>query len=144
MHFSSNHFHCHYIEFWWKRWSSNSDILYGATAGIAFASLLGIDKGTLSAIGLVSVLAGSTNTPIASSIMAIELFGAGIAPYAALSCIVSFLITGHRSIYPSQIIGMRKSTSIQVEIGKEASKIKPMYEMRKKSLTERFLNSLDQ
>ncbi len=106
----------------------------GSTSGMAFSDLIGLDKTTLSAIGLVSVLAGTANTPIASSIMAIELFGAGIAPYAALSCIISFLITGHRSIYPSQIFGIRKSASIQVEIGKEVDEIKPMFRQREKSL----------
>lgn len=106
----------------------------GATAGTTFNKLIGMDISTASAIGLVSVLAGATNAPIASSIMAIELFGASIAPYAALSCIVSFLITGHRSIYPSQILEMKKSSSIQVEIGKEVEEVKPIFRERDKSL----------
>ncbi len=106
----------------------------GATSGVVFANFLGLDKGTLAAIGLVSLLAGATNTPIASSIMAIELFGADIAPYAALACIISFLMTGHRSIYPSQVLGIRKSSSIQVEIGKEIGETDTMTQHRKKSL----------
>lgn len=105
----------------------------GATSGSLFANLLGIDKATFSAIGIVSVLAGATNTPIASSIMAIELFGTNVAPYAALSCIISFLITGHRSIYPSQVLGIRKSQTIQVEIGKEVDEITPKIQPRRKS-----------
>lgn len=95
----------------------------GATSGNALSSLLRLDRATLSAIGLVSVLAGASNTPISASIMAIELFGASIAPYAAISCIGSFLITGHRSIYPSQILGIKKSASIQTEIGKEVEEV---------------------
>ncbi len=110
-----------------------------ATSGSAFANLLKLDSGTFSAIGLVSVLAGSTNTPIAASIMAIELFGTGIAPYAALSCIISFLITGHKSIYPSQILGMRKSPSIQVEVGKEVGEVKPEVRLRAKGFTAAIL-----
>ncbi len=106
----------------------------GATSGVVFANFLGLDKGTLAAIGLVSLLAGATNTPIASSIMAIELFGADIAPYAALACIISFLMTGHRSIYPSQVLGIRKSSSIQVEIGTEIGETDTMTQHRKKSL----------
>ena len=66
--------------------------------------------------------------------MAIELFGADIAPYAALACIISFLMTGHRSIYPSQVLGIRKSSSIQVEIGKEIGETDTMTQHRKKSL----------
>lgn len=106
----------------------------GATSGSCLSSFLGIDKGTFSAIGFVSVLAGAANTPISSSIMSIEIFGAEIAPYAALSCIISFLISGHRSIYPSQILGMKKSSSIQIELGKEISVSEPRLKLRKRSL----------
>ena len=63
-------------------------------------------------------MAGAANTPIAASVMAMELFGAGIAPHAAVACMVSFLIVGYRSIYPSQLLGMQKSTSLNVETGK--------------------------
>lgn len=80
----------------------------GATAGNFLANLLHFDKATLSAIGMVSLLAGTTNTPIASSIMFIELFGKNNAYYAVLSCIITFIINGYRSVYPSQIIQIRK------------------------------------
>ncbi len=55
----------------------------------------------MSTLGFVGVLAGWTNTPIASSIMAVELFGSQIAPFASIVCIVSFIMTGHQSIYPT-------------------------------------------
>lgn len=91
----------------------------GSTAGSIIAPILNIDRATLSSVGMVALLAGSANTPIAASIMAVELFGAKIATYASLACIVSFLITGHRSVYPSQIIGIRKSRSIHIKLGEE-------------------------
>jgi len=89
----------------------------GATSGNAFGSLFGLDPAMFAAIGMVSVLAGAANTPISASIMAIELFGPAIGPYAAVSCVISFLLTGHRSVYPSQILSMRKSSSIEVGKG---------------------------
>ena len=49
--------------------------------------------------------------------MAIEFFGPELAPYAAVSCIVSYLITGHRSVYPSQVLATVKSPSIFIEPG---------------------------
>jgi H+/Cl- antiporter ClcA len=52
----------------------------GATAGSALGSILGLDRGMFAAIGMVSLLAAATNAPIASAIMAIELFGPAIAP----------------------------------------------------------------
>lgn len=107
----------------------------GAASGSLFAEMLGEDIATFSAIGLVSLLAGAANTPIAASIMAVELFGARIAPYAAVACVIGFLMTGHRSVYPSQILAVKKSSSLEVEIGKEIDGIKPEYKPRKKSLT---------
>jgi H+/Cl- antiporter ClcA len=106
----------------------------GASSGSLLGALLGMDPATASAIGLVAVVAGTTNTPIASSIMAIELFGAGIAPYASLACVISFLMTGHKSIYPSQVISMRKSASIQFETGGEVENVKTRIQPREKSV----------
>jgi H+/Cl- antiporter ClcA len=96
----------------------------GATAGSVFAGMFGLDHSTFSAIGLVAVLAGCANTPIAASIMSVELFGPAIGPFAAVACIVSFLITGHRSVYPSQILSLRKSDSIDVNVGNEMDELK--------------------
>jgi H+/Cl- antiporter ClcA len=107
----------------------------GATSGVLFAKLLGLDSSTFSAIGLVALLAGAANTPIAVSIMGVELFGASIAPYASIACVISFIMTGHRSVYPSQILAIRKSTSIEAEIGHKIESVTPIVKPRRKSLT---------
>lgn len=91
----------------------------GSTAGSAFGGLLGFDTALFSAIGMVALLAGAANTPISASIMAIELFGPAVAPYAAIASIISFLMTGHRSVYPSQILSLAKSSSLSVSKGSE-------------------------
>lgn len=111
----------------------------GATAGMSFARIFNLDVATFSAIGFASVLAGATNAPIAASIMAVELFGAKIAPYAAVSCVISYLMTGHRSVYPSQILVITKSPSIKVETGKEIEEIEPVVSLREKGITRRIL-----
>jgi H+/Cl- antiporter ClcA len=95
----------------------------GATAGNAFGSVLGFDVSVFAAIGMVALLAGAANTPISSSIMAIELFGPAIGPYAAVACVISFLMTGHRSVYPSQVLSFTKSSSLTVQHGKEMKNI---------------------
>jgi H+/Cl- antiporter ClcA len=115
----------------------------GATAGLFFAYVFGLNAGTFAAIGLTSVLAGAANTPIAASIMAVEMFGPAIAPYATVACVISFLITGHRSVYPSQILSISKSPSLQVELGKELANIQSSYLPRKKSLTSLILHFVD-
>jgi H+/Cl- antiporter ClcA len=111
----------------------------GSTAGVAYAHLLNLNVPTFAAIGLVSVLAGAANTPIAASIMAIELFGPAIGPYATLACVVSFLITGHRSVYPSQVLSISKSPSLHVELGKEIEEIQSTLILRPKGFISRVL-----
>jgi H+/Cl- antiporter ClcA len=106
----------------------------GSSSGNFFGQIFGLDVATFSAIGLVSVLAGAANTPIAASILAVELFGANVAPYAAISCVISFLITGHRSVYPSQILAFKKSASVDVELGKEVVNVRAQFKRRDKSL----------
>jgi H+/Cl- antiporter ClcA len=90
----------------------------GATAGSFIAGVFGLDPATGAALGMVGTLAGCANTPISASVMAIELFGASLSPYAAVTSIVSFLIVGHRSVYPSQIMAISKSASLKAELGK--------------------------
>lgn len=106
----------------------------GTTAGSVFAEVAGLNTATFAAIGLVSVLAGAANTPIAASIMAVELFGPEIAPYASVACVISFLMTGHRSVYPSQVMSIKKSSSIKIELGTEVDKIKPQFSRRSRSI----------
>lgn len=95
----------------------------GATSGSVFANMFGLSPDVFAAIGMVSLLAGAANTPISASIMAVELFGPQVAPYAAVSCVISFLMTGYRSVYPSQILAISKSPSFSMEKGKEMKDI---------------------
>lgn len=92
---------------------------------LVLATLIGVIVGpaTFAAIGLVSLLAGAANTPIAASILAVEYFGTNVAPYAAVACVVSFVMTGHRSVYPSQVLAIEKSRFIEAPIGEEVDKI---------------------
>ncbi|OPY90863.1 MAG: H(+)/Cl(-) exchange transporter ClcA [Syntrophus sp. PtaU1.Bin208] len=110
-------------------------LFVGASAGSLFGDLLELDRATFAAVGFVSLLAGTTNTPIAASILAVEFFGSAIAPYAAIACIVSFLMTGHRSVFPTQVLSFKKSTSVDVEIGSELEQIHTTFKPRDKSLT---------
>jgi H+/Cl- antiporter ClcA len=92
----------------------------GATSGHTFGTLFSPEHISLfAALGFVSILSAATNAPIAATIMAVELFGIEIAHYAALSAIISFLISGHRSVFPSQILAMKKSELLTVKIGNE-------------------------
>ncbi|MYN42464.1 voltage-gated chloride channel protein [Duganella sp. FT109W] len=80
----------------------------GATLGNAMAPLLHLPFALLAGLGFVAVFAGAANTPLACTIMAIELFGPQIGPYAALACVVAYLFSGHAGIYRSQRVGLIK------------------------------------
>jgi H+/Cl- antiporter ClcA len=74
----------------------------GATLGSALARLLGIPLALGAGVGLAAVFAASANTPLALSIMAMELLGAPVFPHVVIVCVVAYMLTGHRSIYPAQ------------------------------------------
>jgi len=91
----------------------------GAATGSTLARVMGLDPGMFAAIGMVAMLASAANAPLAASVMAIELFGPGIGPYAAIAAIVAFIMSGHRSVYPSQVLGMPKTRSLSLRRGVE-------------------------
>lgn len=87
----------------------------GAALGNAMAGLLHAPVALFAGLGFVAVFAGATNTPLACTIMAIELFGgqselmhSGFVVYVATACFIAYLISGHSGIYLSQRIGVPK------------------------------------
>ncbi len=111
----------------------------GATSGHTFGSLISPEHITLfAALGFVSVVSATTNTPIASTIMAVELFGINIAHYAALGAVISFLISGHRSIFSSQIIAMKKSEMLSLKVGEEVENINITLENHEKNKLDKI------
>ncbi len=87
----------------------------GATAGNYWAQIFGQNVGMFSAIGMVAFLSATTNTPIAAIMMAMELFGVTTGSYAAVACTVAYLIVGHVSVYPSQVIHHKKPFFLDLE-----------------------------
>jgi H+/Cl- antiporter ClcA len=82
----------------------------GATLGNALAPVLHMPLALMAGIGFVAVFAGAANTPITTTLMAIELFGADIGPLAAIACITAYLFSGHTGIYHAQRVGYSKHT----------------------------------
>jgi len=74
----------------------------GATLGNALAPLLQMPVGLMAGIGFVAVFAGAANVPLASTLMAMELFGADVGMYALLACVMSWLCSGQSGIYRAQ------------------------------------------
>jgi H+/Cl- antiporter ClcA len=78
----------------------------GAGLGHALAGPLGVPTDLFAALGFVAVFAGASNTPLASTLMGIELFGATHSVYLATACFVAYLSSGHSGIYLSQRIAV--------------------------------------
>ncbi|AUC20969.1 chloride channel protein [Polaribacter sejongensis] len=89
----------------------------GATLGNALVWFIPLPMGLLAGMGFVAVFAGATNTPIACTIMGIELFGIESGVFIALACITSYLFSGHTGIYTAQIIGSPKHLFSKIEKG---------------------------
>lgn len=89
----------------------------GATLGNALSHVLPLPSSLLAGMGFVAVFAGAANTPLASTLMAVELFGAGPGAYAGIACVISYLFSGHAGIYPAQRVGRSKHLSRSAEEG---------------------------
>lgn len=80
----------------------------GAALGNALSPILGVPVDLLAALGFVAVFAGAANTPLACTLMGIELFGATWGIYIATACFIAYLCSGHSGIYLSQRIAVPK------------------------------------
>ena len=76
----------------------------GAAFGCFMGGLLGLPAGFAAAIGLVAVFCGAVNCPVASVLLSVELFGSAGAPYFAVACALSYLLSGYCGLYSSQTI----------------------------------------
>lgn len=74
----------------------------GAAFGGFAGELLGLTPQLSSAIGMAGVFCGVTNAPVASVLIATEMFGGQGLPLFALAAAVSFLVSGKCSLYHSQ------------------------------------------
>ncbi|HEX4071994.1 MAG TPA: voltage-gated chloride channel family protein [Planctomycetaceae bacterium] len=94
----------------------------GAALGNTAARAMGAPVDLFAGLGFVAVFAGATNTPLACTIMGLELFlpnspglmNSGFGIYLPVACFVAYLVSGHSGIYSAQRIGMPKIDSPDV------------------------------
>lgn len=84
----------------------------GAALGNTIATLTGAPVDLMAGLGFIAVFAGATNTPIACTIMGVELFGADNVLYYAVACFTAYYFSGHSGIYHAQRIGVSKITGL--------------------------------
>ncbi len=81
----------------------------GAGLGNALSGVLGGPADLFAALGFVAIFAGASNTPLACTIMGIELFGATNTVYIAVACFIAYLCSGHSGIYLAQRLAVPKT-----------------------------------
>ena len=84
----------------------------GATFGCVVGALLGLDAGICGALGLVGLFCCATNSPFASIVLSIEMFGSQNLHLFALICVICFVLSGNSGLYSSQIIQFQKASTI--------------------------------
>ena len=75
----------------------------GATFGCFLGSILGLDAGMAAALGLVGLFCCATNSPLASIVLSIEMFGGTNLHLFALVRVICFVLSGKSGLYASQI-----------------------------------------
>ncbi len=87
----------------------------GSTFGCVAGALLGLDAAMGAAIGFVALFCRVVNCPIASTILAVEVFGGECLPVFALVCAVSYMMSGLTSLYKTQQIIYSKTDEGELE-----------------------------
>lgn len=95
----------------------------GASLGGALGGLLGIEPSFLAALGMITVFGSAVNTPLATILLGIELFGTQAAPYYAAAAYIGYFVMGHRGIYASQRIAYPKRIGLAADIGKQLGEL---------------------
>lgn len=95
----------------------------GATLGSALALVVPLPVALLAGMGFVAVFAGAANTPLACTLMGIELFGASTGTFLGLACATAYLFSGHAGIYSSQVLGRAKHLRFGREQGRTLREI---------------------
>ncbi len=76
----------------------------GATLGSALSLVVPLPIALLAGMGFVAVFSGATHTPIACTIMGMELFGFESGLFIGIACVVAYFSSGSVGIYHSQIV----------------------------------------
>jgi H+/Cl- antiporter ClcA len=76
----------------------------GATLGSALSLVVPLPIALLAGMGFVAVFSGATHTPVACTIMGMELFGIQSGAYIGIACFIAYFSSGSIGIYHSQVV----------------------------------------
>lgn len=87
----------------------------GSTFGCVMAPVLGLDPAVGAAIGFVALFCGVVNCPLASLILSVEVFGTQGLLLFAVSCGISYMLSGYFGLYRSQKIVYSKTDNEYID-----------------------------
>ena len=76
----------------------------GATLGSALSLIVPLPIALLAGMGFVAVFSGATHTPIACTVMGMELFGIESGIFIGIACLTAYFSSGSVGIYHAQIV----------------------------------------
>ena len=110
-----------YLSWWWKllltaitlsmgfKGGEVTPLFFiGATLGNTLSLISGSPVDLFAGLGFIAVFAGATNTPLACTLMGIELFGSDNIIYYAVACFAAYYFSGNTSIYNTQRLYLNK------------------------------------
>ena len=89
----------------------------GASLGGWLGCILGGEPSFFAALGLIGVFGSALNVPITTIMLGIDMFGGDAAAYFVIVAFVSYLVAGHRGVYPAQRIVTPKRRSLAIDEG---------------------------
>ena len=104
----------------------------GATLGNTMSGLLNAPVSLFAALGFIAVFAGATNTPLACTMMGVELFGSEYTLFFAVACFTAYLFSGHAGIYSAQRAAVPETLD-NIPVGSAATGLKNSYLAQKMS-----------
>lgn len=88
----------------------------GATMGCCAGALIGLEPGFAAALGLIATFCAVVNSPVASILLGIELFGAEGLIFFGIACSISYMMSGYYGLYGSQKIMYSKTRAEYINI----------------------------
>ena len=81
----------------------------GATFGCFAGPLIGLNGAAGAALGFIALFAGMTKCPVASLLLAIEVFGAKGIPAFLIAVVISYVFSGRFGLYGNAKLWVRKN-----------------------------------
>ena len=95
----------------------------GAALGGWMGVAAGVAPSFMAALGMTGLFGAALNVPVTTVMLALDMFGGQGAAYFVITAFVSYLVAGHRGVYPAQRIVTPKRRSLADEAGETVEEV---------------------